>query len=289
VTGLLLGLLAYALHGLVEAVGINARAGLVVWVLLGLLIAVGSTTDDPQEPCPPNTTALFRFPRTLVVALLLPVGLLVASPLALNAALVPLHGPAAAAASSSLLWADLELADRLAWGPFRARVWSAQALAAGASGDLAGELGWLRLAAPAAPWDPTLALRLSELELARGDSDGAVRALQIGGLVELPLSRGQASPPRSAIGWFTLAHRVDPTDWRPFLAAAVKLTEAGRGDKAAAMRQEALRLGGAQAYRSAVKEGLLDESVPLPAAPDMPPPKVGLDLFAEASDALAGT
>ena len=167
--GLLLGLLAYALHGLVEVVGLSSMPGTIVWITMGLLIALRSANpgwlhDGSQS------NALRRFPSRTWLRLVgvVVVGLLFAAPVALNGAWLALRrADTPVAAASPVLRADLDVAARMAWGPFRARVWAARAFAARDAGDLEGERKALELAALEAPWDPTLALRLAQLDLSR--------------------------------------------------------------------------------------------------------------------------
>jgi putative inorganic carbon (HCO3(-)) transporter len=48
--GLLLGLLAFAVFGLTDALAPGARAGLVLWIVLGLCAATGHATLVASEP-----------------------------------------------------------------------------------------------------------------------------------------------------------------------------------------------------------------------------------------------
>jgi len=57
--GLLLGLLAYALHGLVEVVGLSTGPGLVAWITIGLLMTLGSASPRwLQDDCRRDTPEL---------------------------------------------------------------------------------------------------------------------------------------------------------------------------------------------------------------------------------------
>jgi O-antigen ligase len=250
--GLLLGLLAFAIFGLTDSVVFGVWPSWVVWAALGLLL--GTTTGT--VPAVVHRTRRPMVPRALTVVLLLAAPLFV-GPLMLNAAWIVLHRTDRFdSATGAALTGYLNVASRFAWGPFQARAWAARASAGLSVGDNQSARDALLRAVNGAPWDPTLAVRLADLELAHGDADAAVRAWRTSNLVEVPLARGLSSPPDSALAWFELARQVDPSDWRPYVGAARKLAETGEHERADELVAQAVELGGDAARKQATAYGL---------------------------------
>ncbi len=282
VVGLLLGLLAHAVYGLVDAVTLGAKPGPLLWAMLALLLAPSRSSPAPSPslgaPSPSGRGRGVRAGPRLLLLLLLPATL---APAALNLATALLHRPAPPLA---VVQPAVTIAAATAWGPFASRAWNAQSLLARAQDDPAAELQALAAAAPAAPWDPTLALRLADLRLARGDRPGAVDAWRIAHLVEPPLARGrQAASPAETLDWYALAQAVDPADWRPYAATATRLLQSGQPNQAALMLAEALRLRGDRPARAATSARLVSPAAPLPRDAQSPPSRTDATLFLTAA------
>jgi hypothetical protein len=163
--GLLVGLLAHGIYGLTDAVTLGAKPSAALWGVLGLLISLGSMVPSRQPGVVgPRIHPQGWRPR-LRLGLVSFALLVLASPLALNTALLFLHKPetAVAAAKSPLLEADLDVAAALAWGPYSARVWAARALVARLKGDEAAEAAALDVAIQRGAWDSSLSHLLADL------------------------------------------------------------------------------------------------------------------------------
>jgi predicted secreted protein len=267
--GLLLGLLAHGVYGMVDAVVLGAKPSPALWAFLGLLFALAAMDAPDGEPTTrPARTGVppGSWPGTLRAGVLLFALPLMVAPLALNGALVILHRPESfGAVSSSLVEANLVVARGLAWGPYAARAWAAQALAARLRGDIGGERVALDVATRLGAWDPSLAEQSAELELVANDGDARAQPLGDTRLVEALVRRGKAAPPATALALFARAQAVAPADPRPYLAAAEVLARSRRLDDAAAMLAVAIRFRGREAWRVALAERLVDSSALLPA------------------------
>jgi tetratricopeptide (TPR) repeat protein len=171
----------------------------------------------------------------------------------------------------------LAVARALAWGPFHARVASAEADLAQERGDATAALEDLTDAAAGARWDATIAVRLAELHLAMGDRDGAVQAWRSNrSLLKVPLNRGlavRAASPTVALDWFGTAQAVDPTDPRPYLETAELLLSSQEAGRAAPFTAQALRLSGTDPVFSVLANRVLDPFSPLD-TPTSSPPRV---------------
>ncbi len=316
--GLLLGLLAHGVYSLSDAVVLGAKPGPALWATLGLLVALGSgegrALDGPEvRTASPGAAALAPNDggrvRRLAVVMAVPVALvLLIPPVAVNGARLVMHqaadadygpraiplGPSAQQALrdrqsvlSLLLRADLALAAELGWGPYYARAWAARALVARLRGDAAGEETALAVAASAAPWDNTLALRLGEVRLALGDRAGAAEAWRRAGLIDPLLERARQAGPAAALEWLALAQSVDPGDWRPYAEASQVLARSGQSGQAAFLLAEALRVRGADPVRQALADRLLVPGAELPWDVAPPMSRVDADLFARVSAFLS--
>jgi putative inorganic carbon (HCO3(-)) transporter len=290
--GLLLGLLAHGIYSLVDAVALGAKPGPLLWAELGVLVALGSLPDVRHvRATPPDRANRFRpkWAAAGAVAIGVAALLLVVSPLTINAAQVIVRRAAIDQAMSGLLAADLDLGSSLAWGPYQARVWATRSFVAKARGDADAELNALAIAAPLATWDSSLALRLGEQRLDRGDLEGAVMAWRLVQADDPLLERGQAAehdraPTSVVLNWYSLAQAVDPTDWRPY-AAAAKVTR--QPDQAAALLGEALRRRGDQPARAAVAQRLGNPSAAAPTNLTTPVSSEDADLYLAAAHAMA--
>jgi hypothetical protein len=211
-------------------------------------------------------------------------GAALSAPVALNAGFLVLHkAQPTEAASGPGLQSDLEFAELTAWGPFGPRIAAARALAAQIRGDLESERAALNVVVAADPWDTSKLLRLADLQLARGDTDGAVDAWRTGRLVVVPLNRGTQLPPHAALPWLGLAQRVDPNDWRPYARAAAKLADDLQFDRAGLLLAEALGCRGTHPARQAVMARLRDPAAPLMDELKASVSSVDAELFQQAS------
>jgi hypothetical protein len=289
--GLLLGLLAHGIYSLVDAVALGSKPGPALWAILGLLVALGIRTQAGA------TEQVRRSPRTFPpawtysvparIGLVLAVAAMSAAPIALNSALLVLHG-SWGSAGLGVVDTNLAIADALSWGPYRGRVWAARALAARARGDQPEESKALETAFAATPWDASVGLRLGDLRWDRGDWDGAVEAWRAAGASEVLVERGRQAPSlATAMDWFAAAQSVDPLDWHSYATAAARL-EAKDPERAAPLLAEALRLKGSQPAREAVARRLLQPQLPLPSAAvvTLPSPP-DADLFGHAARIFA--
>lgn len=290
--GLVLGLLAHLSYGLTDAVALGAKPSPALWAVLGLLVSIGAMVHSLREERRRRSfkavlPARWKRPVQAGVAI---VGLvLLAAPLAINGALVLLHkAGGAAVATSPLLRTDLGLASQLGWGPYAARAWATEALAARSRADTAGEAGALSNAIRLGSWDPSLAYLLEELRLLQQAPAEAVRIRGTSGAVEMLLRRGRSAPPDTALELLARARAIEPTDRRPGLAAVEVLTQFGELDQAAATLAELIKKQGQDPARLALANRLTDPSAPLSPAHDAMAgaSRVEAELFARAAQLL---
>ena len=290
VSGLLLGLLAHATYSLVDAVALGAKPGVLLWVILGLLLAAGARTHgnsatSAQVGPPPRTTGTARFhSRWALAAAAVLLSPFIVGFVALNAATLTLHQGLGTA--SPILEADLQFAQTFTAGPVLARIYAAQALLAHQRGDTPAELESLdHAAAIGGAWDPSLALRAGDLRLAYGDRPRAIAAWRAAGALQSLLDRAAASPPAQALDWYNLAQAVDPTDWRPY-AAAGHLVVSSDPNRAAAMLSEALQLRGDDPARTSLAQRLIIPSSQLATNASIDPSPDDVQLLLDSSSLL---
>ena len=288
--GLLLGLLAHGIYSLVDAVALGSKPGPALWAVLGLLIALGirarAGAVKQAARCPRRASPLWSKSVPVRASVIVVFALALAAPMALNGARLILHG--AWASAVGLLDADLTVADALAWGPYRGRVWAARALAARARGDQPEESTALETAFDAAPWDASVGLRLGDLRWERNDWDGAIQAWRAAGASEVLIERGrQAQSLPTALDWFAAAQSVDPLNWTSYSIAATRL-ETQDPQRAAQLLAEALQVRGSGVAREAVIRRLVQPELPLLSDPIVVAPSpIDADLFSHAARILA--
>jgi hypothetical protein len=281
---LLLGLLAHAVYSMVDAVALGAKPGLLLWADLGMLVALGGQAGPRSAFRVPRWLArVWNRPTQAMAGLA--VVLLVITPVAVNAAHVALRRVNVDGSTMGLLDTDLSVASAFAWGPYPARVWATRSYVARAQGDQAAEINALSVAAPLQTWDSSLSLRLGDLRLAQGDRNGAVAAWQLSNANDTLLDRarvleGQRAPTSAVLDWYRLAQEVDPSDWRPY-AAAAKL--ARDPQQIAALLVEALHARGDHPAREAVALRLTNPSAPLPSGISTPISAADGDLYLTAA------
>jgi putative inorganic carbon (HCO3(-)) transporter len=296
--GLLLGLLAFGVFSLTDAVALGAKTGPALWVVLGLLCALPPA--ERNAPARAMSASRRRWQRVAlagVVALaLLP---LLAAPVALNVARIALHrldaAPAARAAGEDQ-WAAgaLNLARSVAWGPYVGRTHAAEALLARGRGDAEGETAALTAAVAAAPWDSSVSYPLGALHFERGQYAEAAQVWGVEPTLRALLQRGdRATELVAALPWYERARALAPDDWRPYAAAAELLGGHGRDGEASVALAHALRLRHGQVAAAdmrapqiaalAVADRLNDPAAALPASAATAPSRGDARMFVRAA------
>src|SRR5207244_2756050 len=125
---------------------------------------------------------------------------LIVAPVALNAALVELHG-AEVLPSGLDVNGLLNVAHKFAWGPFVGRALATDVVASKRAGSSEEILRALEAAAPANPLQPSLVLWLGDQRLANNDRAGAIAAWRSAHQLDALLRRAQLSTARPALEW----------------------------------------------------------------------------------------
>jgi len=287
VVGLMVGLCAYGLHGIIEAAGPGSWSALEVWAFLGVLAASRVDGMEPVRSHHHHRTRLSGVRHSVLRYGAAAVAIAaVSGPIVLNAANVVLHRPdAAAVAKTEGLQKALNVASALAWGPLEGRVWVAQSVQARSLNDDNAEQFALRTALDSRPSDPTVSMRLADLALARSDTNAAVASWRRGGLIEVPLGRAAGVPSDTALWWLGLAQQVDPSDWRPYARSAAFL-QADQPRRADSLLSEAFARRGQNAARAVIAHRLQDPTAPLPEGVSAQRSAVDARLFAQAANQL---
>ncbi len=310
--GLTLGLLAHGVYGLMNAGTLAGRPSIALWSLLGLLGALGEmesmvTTGKEGQGVASWQPASkgWRSHRSWVQSaigggLILVASSILVAPVALNFSRVVLQRSGAAPFREesfvlSFVQANLALATRLGWGPYTARALAARSLLARLRGDTDTQLTTLQAAVAAAPWDPSLTHQLGVLYLARGEWRRAAEVWGEAKAGEFFIRIGKAVAPPEGLEWYSRAQAVDPTDWRPYVAATEELLDAQRFHEAGVVLAKGLSTvewkdvasdENADAARRALAERLVDSTTPLPAHAPVSISVANGELFANAARVL---
>jgi putative inorganic carbon (hco3(-)) transporter len=266
--GLLLGLLAHGLYSLVDAIALGARPGFILWTQLGLLIALGSLARERDSSPRLAASRPRRRLRRAALSLVL-LGLagapFLAAPAALNAALLLLRQrDESSQAVDALAVASLDFAERLAWGPYQARIPAARALAARARGDFAGEAVELERAIALGPWDPSLAELKEETAILQTETRTAAAQWGVHRVFNTYIRRARTAPEELALRFYDRALGVQPSEARALLGIAEVHERAGKSAEAAASLALAVRARGRDPWRTALAQRLVDPSAELP-------------------------
>jgi tetratricopeptide (TPR) repeat protein len=259
VAGLLVGLLAHGVYSLVDAVTLGAKPAVLVWVILGLLLVIGAQANGSWQSRTRSSVALRSSGVLLALTILLAPALVAAA--TLNAARLVLHH--GAGTTNPLLDAELHIAQTISFAPLTARAYAAEALLSRQRGETLSELDSLdRAIAVGGSWDPSLSLRLGDLQAAYGDRPRAIAAWRAADALPTLLDRASASPPNQALDWYTAAQSVDPTSWRPY-AGAARILQSNDPNRAAILLSQALHLRSDDPARTSLARRLIDPNAPL--------------------------
>ncbi|MHB1132135.1 MAG: tetratricopeptide repeat protein [Chloroflexota bacterium] len=227
--GLLGGLAAYLLFGLADAITLGAKPTVLVWLMLGLVVAAGRLAGVPQPPLVPLR---WRYALLATAAL---AGLVLApywlGALAVNLGRIDLGRglPAGAIALAE---------EALSWQGDNPRAHLLLGTALRRAGQEARALAALRQAVALDPADAAAQYQLAEALAQSGDADAAVPHWRAAGAAPALYARAQAARTAkdlpNAARWFDLSTRVDPSHLHAWLGLAQSLAADQRWEEAAA-------------------------------------------------------
>jgi tetratricopeptide (TPR) repeat protein len=262
--GLLLGLLAFSIYGLVDAVALGAKPSAALWIVLALLLSLEAqlpTVVGVQTVAGPRRRRCG--PRLVTVIAIVFLAPLAVSPIALNAALLAMQRNLLDGRLDSFAAMSLRLARSASWGPYHSRAFAAEALAARSRGDLDAERIALDQALALGTWDPSLQeLRREVQVLQRGP--GVAGSTDRDLFVDTLLRRARGSPPEPARELYARVAELIPGEHRAYLGVADIHAAAGDLEEAASALSVAIGSRGDDPWRTALAARLLDARSGLP-------------------------